>query len=164
MRIKTMRVLTLFVCFAVAVIGFSDVSHARKDSRGWSLFPKKVEDPDYKPYLNEQQIRQSTLWTGDSWTPDSWIRDAGDEKRIMRDFYTFNIVTNQYTDLKNIPVLEVGEPFVQLSGVDQRRVLEFVDYVFQITSSSEDALFYVFLQGEKKEPMGLFNKYGFQSY
>lgn len=158
-----MRFLSFFICLAVAVIGFSDSGFARKGN-GWSLFPKKVKELDFKPYLNEQQIRQRSLWDGDVWTPEAWIRDAGDEKRVMRDFYTYDIVTNQYTDRKNIPVLEVGEAFVQLSGVDQRRVLEFVDYVFQITPATEDGMFYVYLKDEKKEPMGLYNKYGFQSY
>ncbi len=158
-----MRFLSFFICLAVAVIGFSDAGFARKGN-GWSLFPKKVKELDFKPYLNEQQIRQRSLWDGDAWTPEAWIRDAGDEKRVMRDFYEYKIVTNQYTDNRNIPVLEVGEPFVQLSGVDQRRVLEFVDYVFQITPASDNGMFYVYLKGEKKEPMGLYNQYGFQSY
>ncbi len=119
---------------------------------------------DFYPYIGEEKIRQRSLWDGDTWTPEDWIKEAGDEKRVMRDLYASNILTKQYIDSDNIPVLEVGENFVKLAGVDQRRVLQFVDYIFEITPSEENGMFYVIYTQDQSEPLGLYNKHGFQSY
>ncbi len=158
-----MRILAFLLVAMVAFGGFSGEAFAKKKT-GWSFWSLNWGVYKFEPYIGEQQIRQRSLWDGDHWTPEAWIEDAGDEKRIMRDLYASGIIVKQYTGKKNIPVLKVGEPFTRLSGIDQRRVLEFVDHVFEITTAEENGMFYVVYENDKKEPMGLYNQYGFQSY
>lgn len=158
-----MRIFGFFLVFAVLTMSVADV-HARSKSSLWRWGAQSWHDVDFHPYIGEEKIRQRSLWDGDNWTPEAWIKDAGDEKRIMRDLYAANILTEQYTDGDNIPVLEVGENFIKLSGVDQNRVLQFVDHIFQISTAEENGMFYVMYEKEDDEPLGLYNKYGFQKY
>ncbi|PCJ98109.1 MAG: hypothetical protein COA45_08120 [Zetaproteobacteria bacterium] len=136
---------------------FAALSLSACSSKPWS-------GDDFKPYLGEQQIRQSSLWEGDNWTPEDWLKEEGDEKRVMHDLYAANIVTDQYTDNDNIPVLEVGEQFMRMSGIDRYRVLQFMDHVFEITTSSPNGMFYVIYNLDDDDPVGLYNKHGFQRY
>ncbi|MGH1377785.1 MAG: hypothetical protein ACRBB3_03090 [Alphaproteobacteria bacterium] len=127
--------------------------------------PKISKEKTYKPYLAEEQIRQSSLWVGDKWSPEDWVKEDGDKKRIMQDLYESDILVRQYTNKDNIPVLEVGDQFMRMSGIDRNRVLEFMDHVFEITTSSKDGLFYIMYdQNGDDEMVGLYNKHGFQRY
>ncbi|MGH1455967.1 MAG: hypothetical protein ACRBDI_04235 [Alphaproteobacteria bacterium] len=158
-----MRILGFLLVLATFATFVSD-AQAKKNT---SFLPWGGNDwrgVDFEPYIGEEQIRQRSLWDGDTWSPEAWIKDAGDEKRVMRDLYAADILVEQYTDGDNIPVLKVGENFIKLAGVDQRRVLQFVDYIFEITTAEENGMFYVIYSKDKKEPLGLYNKYGFQSY
>ncbi len=158
-----MRFLGFFLALAVLAMGFSDPSYARKSGGlGWGS--NNWSTGDFEPYFGEERIRQRSLWDGDTWTPEAWIIDAGDEKRVMRSLYEAGIVTDQYKKKGSVPVLEVGETFVQLSGLDQRRVLQFVDYVFEITTSEENGTFFVNYKPQGGEALGVYTKYGFQSY
>ncbi len=160
-----MRFLTLFLVLIGLAFSFVPTEvEARSRLNMWSWWSNHWQDHNFHPYLNEQQIKQRSLWDQDDWTPEAWIKDAGDEKRIIRDFYATGIVTKQYVDGDNIPVLRVGDAFMQLSGLDQRRVLQFIDHVFEITSSEENGMFYVYNDELRRKPMGLFNQYGFQAY
>lgn len=158
-----MRILGFLLVFATLVVSVSDVQ-ARSNNSLWGWWGGNWQDMDFHPYIGEEQIRQSSLWDGDTWTPEAWIKDAGDEKRVMRSLYDAQIVTDQYTDGDNIPVLEVGENFMKLAGVDQIRVLKFVDHIFEISTSEENGMFYVLYEPDDGEPLGLYNKYGFQKY
>lgn len=119
---------------------------------------------DFKPYLADQDIRKRSLWDNDNWKPQDWIDAVGGNKAVLNDFYDDGILTEQYTDGDNLPVLEVGETFMQLSSLDQRRVLQVVDHIFEITSSEENGSFYVYHHEKKSHPLGMYNKHGFQSY
>ncbi len=158
-----MRILVFLMAALVAFGGFSGEALAKKKT-GWSFWYAHWGTYNFEPYLKEQQLRQRSIWDGDTWTPEAWIKDAGDEKRIMHDLYATRILTKQFKDGDNIPVLQVGERFMILSWKDQRRILEFVDHIFEITTSEENGMFYVYYEGDDKEPMGLYNQYGFQSY
>ncbi len=159
-----MRVLGFLLVLAVFSLGASAQSFAGAKPWIWSWWPSHWQGLDFQPYIGGEKISQRSLWDNDTWTPEAWIKDAGDAKRIMRDFYAIDIITNQYTDEDNIPVLEVGSQFMELSGLDKRRVLQFVDHIFEITSSEENGMFYVFYDKNKAAPLGIYNKYGFQSY
>lgn len=158
-----MRILGFLLVFATLAVSVSD-SQARSQNSLWRWWGTNWQSVDFHPYIGEEQIRQRSLWDGDTWTPEAWIKDAGDEKRVMRSLYDANILTGQYTDSDNIPVLEVGENFIKLAGVDQIRVLKFVDHIFQISTSEENGMFYVLYALDDDEPLGLYNKYGFQKY
>ena len=137
---------------------FAAISLSACSSKPWS-------GDDFKPYLGEEQIRQSSLWMGDNWTPEDWIKEDGDEKRVMHDLYAADIIVDQYANKDDIPVLGVGDQFMRMSDVDRYRVLQFMDHVFEITTSSQDGLFYILYdQDGDDEIVGLYNKHGFQRY
>jgi len=159
-----MRILSFLLVLAIFSIGTLSPSYASEKPWVWGWWPSHWKGLDFKPYLGNQKIGQRSLWDNDDWTPEAWIKDAGDEKRIMRDFYATGIVVKQYEDSDDIPVLEVGDTFIQLSGIDRRRVLQFIDHVFEITKSEENGMFYVFYSEHDSEPFGIYNKYGFQPY
>lgn len=156
-----MRILSFLLVAAVSIVGFAQVSHAGKATYKWTKY--KGFKHNFEPYMGQQKLKQRSIWDNDTWTPQDWIDNPGDEKIILRDFYSLGILKEQYTR-KGTPVLDVGEKFIQLSGFDQRRVLEFVDYVFQITAAKEDGVFIVYYDKNKKQPLGVYNQYGFQNY
>ena len=157
-----MRILAFLLVFVTAFASFSQFAEARKQGYFWRFFKENWQTMDFQPYLGHQQIRQRSLWDGDDWTPEGWIKDAGDERRIMRDLYQSHIIVDQYKDDQNIPVLVVGDSFKKLSDLDTRRVLKFVDHIFEITVSEEHGMFYVYHIDDFKTPMGIYNEYGFQ--
>ena len=154
-----MRFLGFLLVLAVFYMGSVSQSHARK-----GFLWQKYSVSDFEPYLGDQKINNRALWDGDEWTPQDWLKEEGDAKRIIRDFYEAEIITDQYKDSDDIPVLEVGDAFINLSSSYRYRVLRFVDHIFEITSSEENGTFYVFYAGNDDEALGLYNKHGFQSY
>lgn len=157
-----MRILAFLLVFVTIFATFSGAAEAKKRGYFWRFFKENWQTMDFQPYLGHQQIRHRGLWDGDDWTPEGWINDAGDERRIMRDLYKSQIIMDQNKDSNNIPVLIVGDPYKKLSDVDARRVLKFVDYIFEITTSEQHGMFYVYHIDDLKTPMGLYNQYGFQ--
>jgi hypothetical protein len=130
----------------------------------WGWWPSHWQGLDFKPYLGDQQIKNRSLWDGDTWTPELWIADAGgDPKRIMHDFYANGIIQDQFKNGDDVPVLQVGETFLRLSGSDRIRILRFVDHVFEITKQPE-GMFFVQLGDEDDLPLGIWDKRGFQQY
>ncbi len=159
-----MRFLAVLLVLFGSIVAFSQTAHAEPKPWVWGWWPSHWRNLDFKPYLGNQVLSQRSLWDNDTWTPEDWIKDAGDSKRIMRDFYAYDIISNQYTDGDNIPVLVVGDTFMRLSGLDRRRVLQFVDHVFQITTAEENGMFYVYHSKLDDDPLGVYNKYGLQQY
>ena len=154
----------LLVLLALSFVAFVPTSaHATAKPWIWGWWPSHWRNLDFQPYLKGEKLSQRSLWDNDQWTPEDWIKDAGDARRIMRDLYAANIVTNQYEDSDDIPVLEVGYGYKKLSGLDRRRVLQFIDYVFEITTSEPNGMFFIYYY-DKSEPIGLYNQYGLQDY
>ncbi len=148
---------------AIMFAGFTAPAIAKKATKSqWRYTPGELND--FTPYIGRQKLGQRSHKDDDTWTPQDWVVNEGDEKAIIRDFYEGRIIVKQYVGSRDIPVLRVGEPFVRLSNFDQKRVLAFIDYVFEITTSSQDGMYYVYYEADDKEPLGLYNKYGFQSY
>ncbi len=163
-----MRILVFPLILVLVSVSFSAQSYA--GSKSWGGWSKSWQELDFQPYLGEQKTSQRSLVDDDAWTPEDWAKDDRDKKRVMRNLYAGDIITKQYKDRKNIPVLEVGDSFIALSSIDRSRILQFVDHVFEITSSEENGMFYVFYDDKNakilddNEPLGLYNKHGFQSY
>lgn len=153
-----MRLLSLLAVLCVFVTAFPDLAHAKS----WGWWPQNWRSQSFQPYLGKQTLTQRGLWDRDDWTPEAWIKDAGDVNRIMHDLYATDIIADQYTDGKNIPVLVVGYNFMRLSGTDRRRVLEFIDHVFKITQAHENGMFFVYYREADKKPIGVYDKNGFQ--
>ncbi len=158
-----MRLLGLFAVFSMVLCGFSEGSYAKKATyQSWIYTDWYTAD--FEPYIGRQKLGQPSIKGSDTWTPQDWVEKEGDEKQIIRDFYEGGIIVKQYIGRKNIPVLRVGRPFVELSNFDQVRILRFIDYVFEITTSETDGMYYVYYERDDNEPLGLYNKFGFQSY
>lgn len=153
----------LLLLLAVVFAGFTAPAVAKKATKPlWRFTPG--EKSDFTPYIGRQKLGQRSHKDDDTWTPQDWVKNEGDEKAIIRDFYEGGILVKQFIGRKNIPVLRVGEPFVRLSNFDQKRILDFIDYVFEITTTTEDGMYFVYYEADDKEPLGLYNKHGFQSY
>ncbi|MCK5384265.1 MAG: hypothetical protein KAJ29_01720 [Alphaproteobacteria bacterium] len=158
-----MRIFGLFLLLSLAMVGFSSQSVADK-ALYWDFIHHEGYKHDFDPYVGQQKIKQRSEKDMDSWSPVDWIDNPGDEKIILRDFYTMEIVKEQYMDRDNIPVLRVGEPFIRLSSFDQKRVLEFIDYVFKITESEKNGMYFVYYDGDDDAPLGVYNKSGYLNY
>jgi hypothetical protein len=157
-----MRFLSFLALSTVLLMGYSQQAHADKATY-WDALYHTGYKHNFEPYVGKQVLKQRSTIDNDSWTPEDWIDNPGDEKVIIRDFYTMDILEKQYMD-GEIPVLRVGEAFMLLSKFDQVRVLTFLDYVFEITTSSENGMFYVYSERDDDNPLGLYNKYGFQNH
>jgi len=114
------------------------------------------------PYLNDGKTPHNNQWDNENWHPEYWVEDKGSVTAVMDGFYDAGIIVEQYED--EVPVLEVGRPFLQLSPLDQRHVIEFVDYAFKITEAKPHGIFYVVIDHEKKgkELLGLYTVNGLQ--
>lgn len=154
--------------FLVVMMGFlvitSHTAMAGPKPWVWGWWPSHWRNLDFKPYLGNEQLSQRSLWDNDTWTPEDWIKDAGDAKRIMKDLYANDIITDQYMNSDNIPVLEVGDTYMRLSTFDRNRIVQFVDHVFQITKSEKDGMFYIYYRDLDDDPLGVYNKYGLLQY
>ena len=146
----------IFICFSITL-------QAQASSKpwvfGWSPYHWQNLDFD-KPYLEESTTRHNSQWEFDHWRPQDWIESRGSADAVMENLYTYGIITKQYMD-DDFPVLEVGLPFIQLSGQEKRRVTAFVDHVFGITRNPETGMYRLREHGTKRE-LGLFTRYGLQ--
>lgn len=158
-----MRSFLFLLFFALVVVGLPHQSKADHATE-WSFIYHDGYKHDFEPYVGQQKLKQRSTKDMDSWTPADWIDNPGDEKIILRDFYAMGIIKEQYMDHDNIPVLRVGEAFDRLSTFDQNRVLAFVDYVFKITESEENGMFFVVFERDESEPLGVYNKSGYINY
>ena len=158
-----MRIFSFLLLLVLAAVGFSGQSVADKATY-WDFIYHEGYKHNFDPYVGQQKLKQRSEADMDSWTPADWIVNPGDEKVVLRDFYTMGIIKEQYMDRDNIPVLRVGEPFVKLSSFDQKRVLRFIDYVFKITESEENGMYYVVYDLDDDKPLGIFNKSGYLNY
>ncbi|MFP4387084.1 MAG: hypothetical protein ACLFP8_09235 [Alphaproteobacteria bacterium] len=158
-----MRILSFVLLVSFLSVGLSTQSFAGRATE-WSFIYHKGHQHKFDPYMGEQKLRQRSTRDMDRWRPVDWIENPGDEKIILRDFYTMGIIREQYVNHDNIPVLRVGDAFVNLATFDQRRILAFVDYVFNVTGSQENGMFFVYYERDDSEPLGVYNKSGYIFY
>jgi hypothetical protein len=118
----------------------------------------------FQPHLKDGKTPHDVVgWQqDDQWQPQDWI-DArgGSAKAVMDGFYRAQVVTGQYTD-GGVPVLEVGQGFMDLSSREQRRVATFVDYAFKVTENSPEGVFYIYHLADDDNPIGVYGKDGLQ--
>lgn len=114
-----------------------------------------------QPHLNDAKTPHSMQFHGDGWSPEVWAENAGGAEKVMGELYYAGIITDQYKD--DVPVLEVGRPFLQLSQQDQQRVTAFVDYVYGITTSKPQGMYYVLFKEKRiKKIIGVYSEQGLQ--
>ncbi len=116
-----------------------------------------------QPYLENAKLPHNSRWADDEWTPQDWIDSrGGDAISVINGFYEAGIVSDQYFD-DEIPVLEVGQGFIDLGAQDKRRVVAFIDEVFGVTKFAEPGVILLYFHSDEKEvPIGMFNAQGLQ--
>lgn len=97
---------------------------------------------DFVPYYENGTDPHNTQWDqgrdnggldSSKWTPADWIAlNGGTGPELVQRWHIAHIIDRQYYD-DGIPYLDVGVNFYHLSGLDKRRVMQTVDYVYQIT-------------------------------
>ncbi len=114
-----------------------------------------------QPYLNGAKIPHNTQWRDDDWRPEDWVETKGSIDAVMKGFYDNDVIVDQ--DVENgIPVLEVGETFLRLSDREKRHVAAFIDYVYEITSRTENGMFLIVYDKWDDTPLGLYTAQGLQ--
>jgi len=114
-----------------------------------------------RPHLEEAKLPHNSRWADDEWTPQDWIDSrGGDAVTVVNGLYEAGIISDQYFD-GGIPVLEVGQGFLDLGAQDKRRVVAFIDEVFGVTKFAEPGVIMIYFRNDD-EPVGLFNAQGLQ--
>lgn len=115
-----------------------------------------------RPYLEEAKLPHNSRWADDEWSPQDWIDSrGGNAVNVVNGFYEAGIISDQYID-DDIPVLEVGQGFLELGAQDKRRVVAFIDEVFGVTKYGDPAVIMIYFHDKKETPVGVFNAQGLQ--
>ena len=167
-----MRIISIFLLFSIGLFVFvaersfaADGVAPQKDfgdhlqTAGKYIFGPPNTDPTW-PHLHDAKIPHNSQWDNDSWSPEDWVEAEGNVRNVIDGFYDSGIIVDQYED--EVPVLEVGSRFLELSPRDQRRVVEFVDYAFKITESKPHGVFYIVAEGSRSKLLGLYTSHGLQ--
>lgn len=112
-----------------------------------------------QPYKNDAKTSQNVQWNEEDWHPDDWAEAKGGVQQVLDGFEQARLVVDLHDD--DVPVLEVGLPFMRISPPDQRRVIEFMDYAYKITDS-QPGIFYIVLEDHFDELLGIYSKKGLQ--
>ena len=152
-----MRYFVVFQLFMVfLVVGFS----AKATDFGDYVWGPPHQD-SVRPYLEEAKLPQNSRWQDDQWTPQDWIDSRGGSASAVIDgFYEAGILTDQYLD-DDVPILEVGQTFLELGAQDKRRVVAFIDEVFGITKFHPTPVILIYFH-EDDLHVGEFNAGGLQ--
>jgi len=115
-----------------------------------------------RPYLEEAKLPHNSQWADDEWSPQDWVEArGGNVVNVVNGFYTAGIIVDQYFD-GDIPVFEVGQTFIDLSGQEKRRVVAFMDDVFGVTKLSDQGVILLYFHQNGDTPVGLSNAQGLQ--
>ncbi len=163
-----MKFLPLFAIFALVIA--ATPAKAEPKPWVWGWWPGHWDNQDFKPHIDHPTQPHNIQWKnglyGQDWHPENWIRAKGSAEEVIKGFYKAGIVTDQ-TSEDGVPVLEVGDAYLRLSGQEKRRVAEFMDYVFHVTDTSPAKMFYIFHEDSgfliwPGRPVGMYTKAGLQ--
>ncbi len=131
------------------------------NSWDWNGGRRTWEQTTFKPYLEKPVFRRIPNGTVKPGSPADWSAQRKDgEAEVIQGFFNVGIFKRQYTD-DDVPVLEVGPRFYDLSGYDKRRVLRVLDDQYKITSAHENGMF-TLTDGRTGKPIGLYTANGLQ--
>lgn len=135
-------------------------AHSAQAGSFWDyFFTPEVQDTT-RYYQNRSHEMHMAIYEMDQWTPEVWTTNGGGEKSMMDKLYINGIITDQYID-DGVPVLEVGQHFMELAGNDQRRVVSYVDSVFGITQGHESGTI-ILNHWKADEAVGVYTRQGLQ--
>lgn len=132
----------LLVCALTLIGGVTTAQAGPKFGSSWWWWNHWVNQ-DYMPYYETSINPHNSQWdsglgevqgNNPAWQPADWISmNGGTGVDLINRWYVADIIERQYLD-DHIPYLDVGVNFYHLSGYDQRRVMQTVDYVYHMTS------------------------------
>ena len=155
-----LRPLLAFALFMAVTAG---ASQAQASPKFLGLFwgPWHWEHTTFKPYLEKPVYPQNSQWDDKTWEPADWGAQRADgEAEVIKGFFDVGIFKRQYVD-NEVPVLEVGPRFYDLSGYDKRRVLRILDDQYKITAAHENGMF-TLTDWRTRKPIGLYTVNGLQ--
>ena len=143
-------------------MGAALVQPAAADRRPDYFFDhgKNVHD---RVYLQSNENAYDLSWR-DAWSPVDWADSAVSAQEVIDNFYARDVLTDQFLK-RGTPVLEVGQTFLAMSSQDQRRVVRFVAFAFDVDGLTGNGTMHVQLDQERKcAPIGLYNRGSVQLY
>lgn len=166
--LKLMSVMRVFIlCFLVVFLA----APVQADSKlFWGLMwsPSHWDDQDFKPYMEHSRWHHTHRSHEEEWTPQAWIeRTPGGQERIAQNLITAGVIdefdaNDQNRIFKNCPpILKVGTGFYRLSPMDKRRVMEFADLHYGMTSHAQTP-FASIRDKYTKDEIGLYTREGLQ--
>lgn len=163
-----MRYILLFLAFFLIL---PSSVNAEPKPWYWSWWPSHWENQDFRPHLMDPKTPHNAQWharwnPSNGWTPEDWIAAEGSVDAVLKNLYDAEIIKEQTED-DDIPLLIVGDGFMHLSGQEKRRVVDFIDYGFQVTARPENAFFYIYYDRTKRlwsrgDPIGVYTETGLQ--
>ncbi len=138
-------ILAIMAGFFTAFAGFS--APAQADPPGFIIksplrhilfnpFFERKYNPNFdEPLLEGPKHPHNNQWEGSNWHPQQWVDFYGNPQTQLDRLEDTGIITGM-GEKDDIPVLEVGHAFLRLSGQEKRRVVEYVDYVLDVTRTS----------------------------
>ncbi|HNQ92796.1 MAG TPA: hypothetical protein PKI93_07690 [Alphaproteobacteria bacterium] len=131
-----LRFLGLLATFLMTFTALSSDALAGPKFLGLWWWGSHWQDQEFIPYYDNGTEPHNTQWDKSEWKPADWIEmNGGTGVDLVNRWYTANIIKSQYYD-GDMPYLNVGTNFYHLSGQDKSRVMETVNYVYQITEKS----------------------------
>lgn len=129
-----------FLAITLVLVGLSafSIQPAEAGSKFYShwWWSSHWKNQDFIPYYDNGTEPHDTQWDNKEWHPTDWITmNGGSGQDLINRWYTAKIIDSQSYD-NDIPVLDVGINFYHLSGYDKSRVMQTVNYVYQITEKS----------------------------
>lgn len=160
-----MRFLTVLSMVCVFLVGGMQPVLAQDSSSGNMMndgrfFWGRADSSFVRPYLEEGKTPINSRWDDGQWRPHEWVVARGSAQAVIDGFYEADIVTDQYLD-DGTPVLEVGQGFLDLSAIEQRRVTAFMDHVFHVTAAHEKNSYLIVFE-DNGQAVGVFTPQGLQ--
>ena len=121
---------------------------------GLMVWPAHADDSFKRPYMYDWRNDYSSYTQNHYWTPAHWVSEEKSTQEVVDGFYRSGIITDQYYD-GNIPVLEVGHSFLELSTRDRHRVVAFMDYAFNLKAAKGGNIIEIYLK-RNEIPLGLY--------
>lgn len=137
---------TILTSFALVLLLSPAVAHAEDSFWDFTwLTGHSRPANDFQPYYDNGTEPHAGQWktqlSEENWKPQDWIdHNGGDSLLLVRKFLNAGVITRSYSE-GNVPVLDVGPRFYHLSGLDKRRVVMTLDYIYKVTDKKPGVIY-----------------------